>query len=213
MAILRGLAIVLLLLIPSPSTPSGGQDNRMQKIELERIGEPWGCRDSQAAIPPLAVSPDRLLVTVCDALYMLDASGQVLWKWTASVAFTDQPIVDSTGTIYAIGESLLWVALDAETGAEKWRTTACGRADYSQIKSYPNDRYLLLVDMSRYRDPSFPSPGINDHLFLCKGTEVLQEMAFPPSARLEVWGERILAVTHKETGVEITEILLPERGQ
>jgi outer membrane protein assembly factor BamB len=183
-----------------------GQDVKHTSTVLEGVGGPysWGCPDTP--IPPLVISPDRLLVTACNTLYMLNGRKEVIWKWTTKgAAFTDQPVIDSTGTIYAIACDLIWVALDSETGQLKWRQGANGRATYTQIKPYKDDQYLIVVNMGGYRDMS-PSFHDEDTLFLCKGTQVIWEKDFPADATLQVWEKRILAVTYKDSRLVMEEI-------
>src|SRR5215469_1001270 len=76
---------------------------REARTVLEANGKPWGCPDGP--IPPLAISPDRILVTSCNSLYMLDSKKHVVWKWaTSGPAIADQPVIDSTGTVYVIAD-------------------------------------------------------------------------------------------------------------
>jgi hypothetical protein len=190
-----------------------------QVVTLQEEKKSWGCyRDSdddpgfESRIPPLVISPDRILVTVCNTLFMLDGNKRVLWKWSgrSGAPFTDQPVVDSTGTIYAIGLDLYWLALDVETGEVKWRSTAVGSATYAQIEPYRDDHYLLVVNMENYREGL--TSDTQDTLYLCKGTEVVGEADFPPNARLQVWGDRILALSQIKDRMEITEIRMSGVG-
>jgi len=171
---------------------------------LEANGEPWGCEDNP--IPPVVVSPDRILVTSCNSLYMLDSRKRVVWKWATSggAAITDQPVIDSTGTIYVIALDLIWVALDASTGELKWRKDSNGRATYSQIKPYQDDQYLVVINMEGYRE----AHGMDepDRLVLCKGRKEIWIKDFPANATLQVWGDRILAITSDKGRAEIVEI-------
>jgi outer membrane protein assembly factor BamB len=212
-------SILLLLILPlplqGPETKDKQSEKEPQVIKLVRKNAEysWGCRgvdeqepNPQFAIPPLVISSDRLLVTVCNTLYMLDANQRVVWSWsTQAASLTDQPVIDSTGTIYVIAFDLIWVALDARTGVLKWKKDGNGRAVYSQIKLYKKDSYLVVVDMSGYTDGSLDR-NPKDSLLLCKGKEVIWEKDFPAGAILQVWGDRILAVKPGKEGTVITEI-------
>jgi len=170
---------------------------------LEANGEPWGCPDSP--IPPLVISPDRLLITSCNSLYMLDSRKRVVWKWaTSGPAITDQPVVDSTGTIYVIATDGIRAALDALSGEQKWGERLNGRANYSQIKPYRGDQYLVVINMEGYRDAlGMDEP---DQLVLCTGQEEVWTKDFPANATLQVWGNRILAITSEKGRAQIVEI-------
>jgi len=147
-----------------------------------------------------------MLVTSCNSLYMLDAKERVVWKWfTSGAAITDQPVIDSTGTIYVIALDLIWVALDAATGELKWRKDSNGRATYSQIKPYRDDQYLVVINMEGYRE-AHSRLNEPDQLVLCKGQEEVWTKDFPANATLQVWGHRILAITSEKGRAQIVEI-------
>lgn len=213
------LLLILLLLLPQPSQrieTTGSSENNLRSIKLNResLYQPWGCQgvdephtNPLTAIPPLVVSSDRLLVAVCNTIYMLDSKSNVLWKWSTNAAsIIDQPVIDSNGTIYVIALDMIWVALDAATGKEKWnRNGVVGRTQASQIKAYKDDMYLVVWDMSGVRNgPSDNS--IKDELLLCKGREIVWKKEFPVDAVLKVWGDKILAVNYSKDGVKIAEI-------
>jgi hypothetical protein len=159
------LLALLSLILPQSANHQSEARNKadktaQQKIRLNASGSQWGCwideddyQNAKLAIPPIVVPPDRLLVTACDTLYMLNSAGDVLWKWsTGGPGITAQPFLDSTGTIHVIAFDLIWVGLDAATGVRKWGKTANGRAVYSQMKAYGKDQYLVVVSMAGYRD-------------------------------------------------------------
>jgi len=125
-----------------------------QKLILRGIGNLWGCRevDKESPIPPLVISRNRMLVTACSTLYMVNSKMQVIWKWsTGGAGLTDQPIIDSTGTIIVIAFDLIWVGLDSATGEVKWHKDGNGRAVYSQIKRYKGDEYLETISKQYWR--------------------------------------------------------------
>lgn len=211
--------LIALFLLPQSiqdTKTNKSPENTLRSVSLKResIYQSWGCQgvdephtNPLTAITPLVISPDRLLVTVCNTLYMLDSKKNVVWKWsTEAASIVDQPIIDSTGTIYVIALDMIWVALDAATGKEKWnRNGVVGRTRASQIKAYKDDMYLVVEDMSGIRNgPSDDS--IKDGLLLCKGREILWKKEFPIDAVLKVWGDKILAVSYSKDGVKITEI-------
>jgi hypothetical protein len=218
----RKLISILLLLFLLPvsrqETHSEGKLNVSDrlKIKLRRTYEySWGCSgvdeeepEQALAIPPLSVPNNRLLVTVCDSLYMLDSSGDVIWHWaTGSAGIVAQPVIDSTRTIHVIALDLIKVDLDAETGLVKWEDSGSnGKWGYSQMKPYVNDQYLVIIDNSNYRDSFGSIRYMPDSILLYKGTEQIASADFPAEARLEVWGDRILAISHRKDGMKIQQI-------
>lgn len=223
---MRNLITILLLVFLLPALRQESRreeksnDIESPKINLKRTeGYSWGClgvdyeEPNQAlAIAPLAAPNNRLLVTVCDSLYMLDSSGEVIWHWsTGGAGIVAQPFIDSTGTVHVIALDLIKVALDAETGLEKGdRENYSGKWGYSQMKPYKDDQYLVVIDNSNYRDSFCCMPNssccMSDSLLLYKGIEQIATADFPAEARLEVWGERILAVSHKVDGMKMQQI-------
>jgi hypothetical protein len=129
---------------------------------------------------------------------MLDARNRILWTWSSQgPALTDLPVVDSTGTIYAIGYDLTWVALDAKNGREVWRRTANGRAVYSQIGLYEGDMYFVVTDMEGYRD-SLSDRKIKDVLSICRGNSILWETHIRAGSRIKINGNKVIAVLNQK---------------
>ncbi len=218
---MRKLIAVILLLFLLPIQREETHTERIAnyveegvKFKLKRADIKYasGCRgvdeaepNPALAIPPLKVSDNRLLVTVCDSLYMLDSSGEVIWYWSSGGAsITAQPVIDATGTIYVVGLDFMWLALDAETGLMTWNhSDCCSKAMYTQMKAYKDDQYLVVVDYSGYRDLPL---NIKDAVVLCRGKEIIASSDFPTGARLEVWSDKILAVSYQIEGVIIEEL-------
>jgi outer membrane protein assembly factor BamB len=195
--------ISALVLFQGPDEPH--KQARQDTTVLEANGDPSDCPD--VPIPPLVISPDRILVTGCNSLYMLDSKRQVVWKWaTSGPAIADQPVIDSTGTIYVIADDGIRVALDAISGELKWGERLNRRANYSQIKPYRDDQYLMVINLEGYREQVSPKGDLPDELLLCKGQDEIWRKDFPANATLEVWGDRILAITSEKGRAEIVEI-------
>ncbi|HVS81600.1 MAG TPA: hypothetical protein VHE60_07680 [Pyrinomonadaceae bacterium] len=157
------------------------------------------------------MSRNRKLTSVGDTLYMFDERNRIVWKWTSDgPPFTDNPIIDSTGTIYVLGYDLLWAAIDSATGHEKWRSTASGRALFSQIKLYRREMYLVVTDMEGYRD-SLRDRRIENNLSLCRGNSLLWETHIPANSRVEVTGNRVLVVFTQNKRAVRRRIIIPHR--
>jgi outer membrane protein assembly factor BamB len=171
-------------------------------------------------IEPLVISQNRLLISKCDTLFLLDENRKLVWRKAVGAPLTTQPIVDSTGTlIYALALDLNWVALDVKTGDVKWNNGGNGKAVYSQLKAYKDDTYLVVVNMAGYDDKySVCAEGetltkktnchrtIPDSLYLSRGKEIIWEKKFPADAQLKVWNNKILAVWFVNDEMKITEI-------
>jgi hypothetical protein len=153
---------------------------------------------------------NRKLATVGDTIYMLDARNRVAWTWSSQGApLTDLPIVDSKGTIYAIGYDLIWVVLESRTGKEKWRGAACGRAVYSQIGLYKGDLYFVVSDMEGYRD-SLGDRTIKDRLSISKGNSILWETDIPAGSRIEIKSNKIIAALKRKGRIVRKLIAVPQ---
>lgn len=164
--------------------------------------------DAWPDIPPLALSRGRTLLTRGAMLHMLDENNQVLWSWTAGGSgwpfITDQPLVDSSGTVHIIGSDLTHIALNGSTGQEEWRDTASGRAEYAQIEHYKDGQYLVLFDMSGYDETLGYRP--ENKLIAYKGQDLVWSTGFPRDAKLVVRGSKIYALFYNENGLEMREI-------
>lgn len=164
--------------------------------------------DVRFSVYRVPLSKSRKIVAVGDMLYLVNQRKRILWSWEAGAPMWDAPVVDSHGTIYVVGPDLLWAAVDARTGKEKWRSTANGRAAFGQIKLYRKDMYLVVTDMWGYRD-SLRDPTINDTLSLCRNNAVLWETEIPARTKLHVFGNRVF-VTYKRHGRNVRQrILIP----
>lgn len=165
-----------------------------------------------AGIKPLVVSPNRLLITAGNSLYMMDLSKRVVWQWSAGEdkwpLINDQPLILGE-MIYVIGPDLMHVALDVTTGEERWRGTSSGKAVYKQIERYKDDQRLVLADLSGYDDPRIERYERNQ-LTAFRGQELVWATDFPRDAMLQVWAGKIYAVIYKAGNVEMIEIKPPD---
>ena len=200
-----GLFLILALVLISTS---GLAQTSLAKLRPSK--DYWDyARPAHLHLTP--VSPNRKLATVGDTLYMLDNRNRLVWQWTSGgPPFTDVPIIDSTGTIYVIGYDLVWVAIDANTGQEKWRRDGNGRGFYSQIKLYRKDMYAVVTDMSGYRD-SLGDKTIEDYLSLCKGNDVMWQSSIPANSRISVSGNKVFVVFRQRNRIVKWPLRIPAR--
>lgn len=199
------LSFIVLLVL---SLPASAQRSYKQ---LRPSSNCWD-RTRQHVTPHITrLSDNRRLASVGDTLYMLNARNRFVWTWSSQgLPLTDLPIVDSTGTIYAIGFDLIWVALDSTTGKEIWRGTANGRAVYSQIGLYKGDVYFVVTDMKGYRD-SLADRRMQDHLSICKGNSILWEGDIPVGSRIEIKGNNVVAVLKRKGRILRKLIAVPDK--
>ena len=153
------------------------------------------------AVAPIAASSNRLLVPVGDTLYMLDDKNRSVWGYSVEPNIIFDVAVDSKGIIYmAVSDGLL-IALNA-SGEKVWGNFMNGSANYTQVEGY-NDGFLAVVDMEGYRAKGSNS---EDRLEFWKDKRVEWSKEFPRGAKLQVWGNKILAMKEIKEGQEITEI-------
>lgn len=157
------------------------------------------------------LSPDRVLVSVGDTLFLLNAKKEVVWQ--TYIDMVAPPIVDSTGAIFGITYDLGHFSVNAKTGAVTHfgRDIAGTHAYYTQIKPYKRNQYLVVENMQFYRDGNlcYPKcPMSNDRLYAWTGQKMLWSTDFPPNAELHVWGDKIFALTKQKSSVIVQEIEL-----
>lgn len=166
--------------------------------------------DKDASVHITRLSENRKLATVGDTLYMLNAKNNIIWKWTTDgLSFTDIPIIDSQGIIYAIAQDLTWVALDSKTGEKLWQGTANGSASYSQIKLYKEDMYLVVVDMTGYRIKVPYDANIKDQLTLAKGNSIFWATEIPAGAKIQIRKGNVYAVFKQKGKTIFQRIKIP----
>ena len=164
----------------------------------------------------LQLSRDRLIVTVDRMVYMLSDGKTV--KWVRDIPdMIDSPIVTAIGELYGIAADNKQFSIDAATGKVKFfdLKVAGSHSSYTQIKAYKANQYLVVENMEFYRDRDnklgcAKCPLTNDTLFAWDGERFMWSTDFPPNAELQVWGNRILAVSKKKNGVVVREIELPK---
>jgi hypothetical protein len=168
--------------------------------QLRQSSEYWYGEKRPVRIRWSPLSDHRKIAVAGDTIYMLDTKNRNLWSWSSyGPPLIGNPIVDSRGILYAIGLDLLWVAIDANRGEEKWRGTANGKATYSQIALYDNDKYLVVTNMDEYRRES---PRTRDILTLCRGNDILWEIDIPPNTRMHVRDRYVLMIRPKTGSIE-----------
>lgn len=208
------LQVCFLLLIFLITVAAAGEKKKSLqfKTNIPDSQEAYSLRHQK--IPPVPADNDRLLVTAGGRLLMLDKNKNVLWEWAEADFIAAPPIIDSKGTIYGIAYDGFSFALNSD-GKKKWMHRLNGRANFTDIKFYDGNKYLMLRDMSDYCEKGEKCHNTLEAYQCAKGTlgedaEPLWTAEFPIGAKLEVWGKKVLAVTYKKDAVDIREIELPK---
>ena len=161
-----------------------------------------------------SLSADRMLVTVNDTVYLLNATKEVIWQTYLDLAAP--PIVDSNGNIFGILGDLGHCSVNADTGEVSYfgRDIGGSHSYYTQIKPYKGNQYLVVENLQFYRDGNLCYPRCpmrSDVLHAWAGQKLLWSIDFPPNAELEVWGNKILAVTRQQHSIIVEQIEPPRK--
>jgi outer membrane protein assembly factor BamB len=206
---MKRLKLISLIIASALSCVSSFSQSK--QIALRPSAHYWKSAGPRPSVHVSRLSARRKLVSIGDTLYMLDARNRIAWKWTSDgPPFTDFPIIDSTGSIYVVGYDLVWVAIDAGTGQEKWKREGNGRGFYSQIKLYRKDMYAVVTNMSGYRD-SLSDKTIEDSLSLCKGNDVMWQSSIPANSRISVSGNKVFVVFRQRNRIVKWPLRIPAR--
>lgn len=160
-----------------------------------------GSRTSPPVIRPITVSSNRLLVPVGDVLYMLDRDYRIVWQYFVEPNLIYDVRTDHNGTIYLAISDGLFRVLD-RNGDDIWGHFMNGSAQYSQIAPYRKG-LLVVIDMWGYRQKG---SGPEDLVEYWENRKRVWSKHFPQEARLEIWGDKILALKETTAGKEIIEI-------
>lgn len=157
---------------------------------------------------PVQIGDGRMIVSVLDTVYMLDADGKELWKYQNETLRSEPAFNPSTNEVAVVMYDLLAVRLDASTGQVKWKSNAVGRSSYASVAPYGSG-FLVLIDMSGYRnrlDSSTP-----DKLeYWGESEKTSWSISFPAQAELVVDGKRIYALSRTQDDLRLKEIHAPE---
>jgi hypothetical protein len=161
---------------------------------------------------PVVLQDGRVILSVSDTVYMLDAEGHQVWKFvtaSANETLTSEPAFSATANeVAVIGSDLLFVRLDATTGKAKWRADSVGRGAFTSVAAYENG-FVVVVDMSAYRTSPPPTP---DRLEYWDGSdEDSWSIAFPLKAELVVTGKKIYALRSGADKLRFEELHPPKR--
>ena len=191
--------------------PVNDSVSKIQGLELKSSDD---LDDKLRIVDFKQISPDQMLVSINDTIYLLNAKKEIVWE--TEIDMVAAPIVDSTGAIYGIRGDLGHFSVNTKTGEVNYfgRDVGGSHSYYTQIKPYKNNQYLVVESMQFYRDGNlcYPKcPMRNDNLYAWSGEKLLWSTEFPPKAELQVWGDKILAVTKKKNSVVVQEIEVPKK--
>jgi hypothetical protein len=180
--------MILLALVSSSASPYYSQ---LKQRSFRRTNQSTLRRSIRIASVPLPNA--RQLITVGDTLYLVNAHGDVAWKWDVGGGedIMDRPYVDTDRNIFGIADEGIVFSLDSN-GKERWRWRMNGSYRWTQLKPYINRQYLIVLDASSYR--KYFGYDEDDVLYLCRDHDVISTMRFPRNAKLRVRGSQIFAV-------------------
>jgi len=81
---------------------------------------------------------------------------------------------------------------------------------YSQIKPYRKDMYIVVTNMSGYRD-SLSDPTLKGYLSLCKGNDVMWQSSIPANSRISVSGNKVFVVFRQRNRIVKWPLRIPAR--
>lgn len=200
---------------PSQDNTAQGAVPKAQELELRATAGSSDIGSFDTSWSQL--SEGHLIVTVDKVVYMLSDAKTV--KWVTDIPdMNGSPIVTPAGQIYGIAADNKQFSIDGASGKVRFfKSQVVGsHSSYTQIKAYKTDEFLIVENMQFYRDGNlcYPKcPMTNDQLFAWQGEKFLWSTEFPPNAELQVFGDRILAVSKKMNSVVIREIELPKSKQ
>jgi hypothetical protein len=202
---------IMLLIAFSCTINALAQQNPRSTNELE-FKRTHSTVAPSAELHPVVLPDGRLILSVADTVYMLDANGQQLWKYStesASETLTSDPAFNAERNEVAIvGFDLLFVRLDATTGKVIWRADTVGRATFASVMAYEKG-FLVVVDMSGYRrNGSSPIPDTLD--YWGESEKDFWSIDFPPHAELVVSGKRIYALRRNKEKLRLQELQPPK---
>jgi hypothetical protein len=196
-------------------TPFEPKLEHLKPVSIKDLRSSAGYWDKDVKNIPVQISrlsQNRKLAAVGDTLYMLDAKNRIVWTWTTGGApLTDFPVIDSSEILYVIAYDLTFVALDSKNGEKLWQGTANGRAVYSQIELYKDDMYLVVTDMTGYRENDSSDLVTKDDLTLYKGNGVLWNTEIPVGAKIRVQKGEVFATFKRKKQTVVQKIKIPSR--
>ncbi len=150
----------------------------------------------------LPLGKDRRLVVVGDSLFAIDREDYLLWSWaTDGPPIIDKPVLLPDGTLVVIACDMIFAGLDAADGSVKWKEGANGRADYSQIGTFRDDVYFIVLNQSGYRYGlrEFGSRVFADYVGLYAGDSCFWSTKIPADSVVDVSQGRMY-VTYFKNG-------------
>ena len=153
---------------------------------------------------PLVLPDGRMVVSVADSVYVLDAGGKQLWKYEKGTLAAEPAFSAARNEIAVVMYDLVFVRLDATTGQVKWTAPSTGRGAFRAVSSYENG-FLIVVDMSGYRNSL--SPKLPDRLeYWGDSDKDSWGIDFPQNAELLVDGETIYALSRGRGELRLKEL-------
>jgi hypothetical protein len=203
---------ILLILLLTISTSVHGQSQEQKSLAFNGIKLPLDYKCIEGASTPFKVIPfssGRMLVGVCNTLFMLDSKNRVAWKHAVMPMIIDFAYVESTDLVYGTAEDGVFFIIQVSSGKVLESSFINGTGDYGKVKTYKQDQCLVIFDNRGIRE-KYNDHLAQDELIAWRGTEFLWRIDFPIGAELIVNGDKILAVTKIKDGIFVKEIEVPQ---
>jgi hypothetical protein len=161
----------------------------------------------KARIQPLSLGDGRVLLAISDTVYMLGKDGKELWKYQ-NEALTCEPAFNAaTNEIAVLMYDLQAARIDATSGTVKWKSESVGKGVFTQVSAFEKG-FLVVVDMSGYRDNSSSTPA--DRLeYWSQSEKNFWFIGFPRGAELTVIGTKPYALFRTEDTLRLKELKIP----
>ena len=194
-----------------PTTDNLAADELSDPIDL-------GCWRNESDDPrfgPVELSRGLVLSTVCGTIFVRTYDGKLLWSETIPAGLTDEPKLIN-GELVVIGNDLVLLGLDPNTGDRIWTSDSNGRSSYIQTERFGKEMYVLLTDMSGYENGNMGCFDLDncprdepDRITLFRRDTRLYDWSVPAGSRIEVTGRHIFATYRHGKNLKRLELRLP----
>jgi hypothetical protein len=203
---IRVFALITCIAVSSISGQPTGNSASPIKVLFQGGKSKWPSHTFQ----PIVLEDGRMLVAVNDSVYMVGAKGEELWKYQKQTLTSEPAFNAATNEVAVAMYDLLFVKLNAATGAVKWKSPSVGRGLLSSVHAY-NNGFLVTVDMSGYRNAE--TPTLPDRLEYWGSTDKDSwNTDFPRGSEIVVNGKTIYALVRGKNVLSMAEISPPVSG-
>ena len=159
-------------------------------------------------LDPISLPDGRLIVSVGNTVYMIDAGGKQQWKYENETLTSEPAFNSGLNEVAVVMYDLQAVKLDATTGKVKWKSDTVGRGLFTSVHAYGHG-FLVLVNMSGYRENGSDVPA--DRLeYWGEPERESWHVDFPQDAEVVVNGKKVYALRRTADRMYLREIQIPK---